>query len=341
MALDGAVPRDRPGLATTDFRVGAPVRAQTWYDVARLAHWVSGRGQVVIPTHRVGMVLDNVSETLRYYTPGSGRAMYRAWLLRLRSVSDATGATGTISINGGGTISYYVEDDGRYIYAPRVIIEEVTPDDTEAEATFEITSDTTYGVATRVESLGCFEVPRVALERTAADCGISLDSIFARRPIFNDGNSPPESSLASIVQSVHEMTVATPLRRIGHIGQWGYPLVTASAGPVDLHLAPYRLVPRKDRVGATTQTLRARVYGFQAAGTGEWRVVTTSGGASSWVTLPTSAAWSDEIDFDMNCEDQSTTDGQPSGGYDDVTFQVQSDGANDVTIYGRSCYEVA
>lgn len=341
MAMDGAVPRDRPGLATTDFRVGAPVRAQSWYDVARLAHWVSGRGQVVVPTHRVCMVLDNVSETLRYYTPGSGRGMYRAWLLRLRSVTDGLGAYGTIQINGGAVRSYYVENGGELILAPRVEIEEVTPGSAEAEATIEITSDTTLGVATRVESVGCWEVPRVALARTAADCGISLDSLFARRPILHDGDSPAELSIPAVVGSVHEMTVANPLRRIGHVGQWGYPLVTASAGVVDLHLAPYRLVPRKDRVAATTQTLRARVYGFQASGTGEWRVTTTSGGASGWVTLPTSAAWSTEIDFDMSCEDQSTVDGQPAGGYDDVAFQVRSDGAAEVTIYGRSCYEVA
>ena len=338
---DGAVPRDRPVAATTDLVIGRPVRAQSWHDFARLLHWVSGRGQCIVPTHRVAMIVDNTTETMRFYSPGSGRGMYRLWVFDLRSTTDGVQAVGTMSINGGSSFDWYtLYADGRTL----AVLEPggpFTPSTAEAEHTVAITSSTaTGGVAVRIESVGCWELPRAALDRTAADCGVSLDSLFPRRPLFHDGDTPPEASVSAVIAGIHAITVGVPLRRIGHVSRWGYQMEIASAGPVGLTVMPYRVVPRKVAPADTTKSMRARVYGYEATSVGEFRVTTTSGGASAWTTLPTAAAWSSAIDFDVECESTTTADGTPAGGYDTVLLQVRTDGAATARVRGWSVYEV-
>jgi len=340
MTSDGKVQLLRPRITTTDLLVGAPVRAQTWLDVASLAHWVSGRGQVVVPQHRVSMVIDNATETLRYYVPGSGRAMYRLWVLDVRSEDSTIHCEGTIAA-GTATQSYRLYRSDRSFPKMLTMLEpDITPSSAEGEITIDISNDTTKGGAIlRVESVGCWELPRAALDRTAADCGVSLDSLFPRRPIFDDGITPRVYSVSAVAQSIHEMTVATPLRRIGHIGRWGYPLVINSASAIPLTVGPYRIVPRKDRVAATTHTVRCRVYAANPGSVGEVRLVGGTAGAGAWASMAAGTGWSDPAEVDIDCEDQTTDDGQPAGGYDTVSVEVRTDGVSAADVYGWCVYE--
>lgn len=334
---DGRVPPSRPPASVADILVGKPVRALTWLDFASLAHWISGRGQVIVPQHRTCVILDGVSTQARYYVPASGRAIERWWVVELRSVTHGAGATarGTLTAGGYSQTVSASSDLWPSIYLLRE--KALTPSTSESEISILISS--TGGAALRVESIGCWELPRAVLDRTAADCGIALDSLFPRRPIFNDGSSPLEYSLGNVVGSAHEMTVANPLRRIGHVGRWGYELTSSSASAASLTVGPYHIVPRKDRTTDTTRTIRCRVYGYESTGVGQYRVVGGTAGASSWVTLPTSAGWSTEIDIAIDCEDLSTADGQPAGGYDTLDFQARSNGVQAWTIQGWVAYE--
>jgi hypothetical protein len=116
------------------------------------------------------------------------------------------------------------------------------------------------------------------------------------------------------------MTVAAPLRRIGHIARWGYEMAITLTTGVALTTAPYRLLPRKTTPTSATKTVRARVY----AENGDFRVVAGVAGASAWTALPATYAWSDPIDVAVNCESTSTVDGVPSGGYDTLSIEIRA-----------------
>lgn len=339
MTSDGRVPDYRPPVSHAEFGVGEAVRATTWHDHARLAHWVAGRGAVVVPQHVSALIVDNATETFRYYVPGSGRGMYRMWCVEVRPDTPSAGAMGDLTV-GATTVTFrlYPSDRDR----PRVItlLEPVaSPAYTEGEITIDVTNDTTAGGSVmRVESVACWELPRATLDRTAADCGVSLDSLYPRRPIIDDGLSPRQVSVSAVVESIHELTVASPVRRIGHIGRWGYPLVINDAGGIPLTVSPYRLLPRKDRVGATTHAVRARVWADDPGGVGEFRLVGGTAGAGSWASL-VDGDWSDPAEVAIDCEDQSTSDGLPSGAYDTVRIDVRTDGVSAADVYGWCVYE--
>lgn len=341
-ASDGRVPVYRPDVYVSPdiVKIGAPVLAQTALDHALLAHWISGRGQCVIPQHRVAMIVSGTTETLRYYVPGSGRAMYRAWVFDLRTAATngegpSYGAEGTITV-GGVTVPFYTEHKSLPLMA-FVLESGVTPSTSEGEVTIQVTSDTTRQYAVRIESVGCWELPRAVLDRTVADCGVSLDSLFPRRPIIDDDATPSIVSLGAVYNQSHRMTVAAPLRRIGHIARWGYEMTTTSTTGVALTTAPYRLLPRKTTPTSTTKTVRARVY----AENGDFRVVAGAAGASAWTALPATYAWSNPIDVAINCESTSTVNGVPSGGYDTLSIEIRKPlvGISPAKIRGWCVYE--
>lgn len=338
---DGAVPTYRPTVDTSQIQIGAPVRAQTALDHARLAHWISGRGQCVVPQHRVAMILNGTTETLRYYVPGSGRAMYRCWVLDLRTAATngegpGYGAEGTITV-GGVTTDFYTENKTLPLLV-FCVESGVTPSSAEGQITIQVTSNTSRQYAVRIESVGCWELPRAVLDRTTADCGISLDSLFARRPLIDDNGSPAIVSMGAVYEQAHRMTVGAPLRRIGHIGRWGYELSSTVKTNVALTTAPYRLVPRKVGPNDITKTVRARVYGEN----GDFRVVGGAAGASAWVAMPATYAWSNPIDIAINCEDNvATIGGQPVGGYDTLLIEARAPAAGTTAfrIKGWCVYE--
>lgn len=339
MTSDGRVHLFRQSVNNGDFLVGAPVRATTWLEHAKLAHWVAGRGAVVVPQHVTAMIVDNTTETARYYTPGTGREMYRVWAVEIRPADPTIGASGSITGHHGGSIAYrlYRSDRDR----PRVLVlvdyVGVSQNYAETETILTIVNDTTTGgSAIRVESIACWDLPRAVLDRTTADCGVALDSFFPRRPVYSDGATPQQVGIPAVAEAIHELTVTTPVRRIGHVARWGYPLVINDAGGIPLTVAPYRIVPRKDRVGATTHTVRCRVYSVGYAG--DVRLVGGTAGAGSWAALSV-AGWSDPAEVDIDCEDQSTADGQPSGGYDTVRIEVRTDGVSSTDVSGWCVYE--
>lgn len=339
MTSDGRVPDYRPAVSHAEFGVGEAVRATTWLDHARLAHWVAGRGAVVVPQHSSAIVVDNATETFRYYAPGSGRGMYRMWCVEVRPDTPSAGAMGDLTV-GATTVTFrlYPSDRDR----PRVItlLEPVaSPSYSEGELTIDVTNDTTAGGSVmRVESVACWELPRATLDRTVADCGVALDSLYPRRPIYSTATTPLQVGVPATIESIHEMTVTSPVRRIGHIGRWGYPLVINDAGGIPLTVDDYRLLPRKDLVGATAHIVRCRVWANDPGAVGEVRLVGGTAGAGSWASL-VDGDWSDPAEVEIDCEDPSTGDGLPGGAYDTLQIQVRTDGVSAADVYGWCVYE--
>ena len=304
MTADGRVPPERPQLGYSRLVTGAPVRAESWLDAAYLAHWVVGRGQVVVPAHSVRYLLSATSATMRYRVPLSGRAIARVACLGIRSTTGAP-ASVTVTMGSGsstvtvglltfsGTFPVYVQDDG------------VTR--TSAVTDIDITVTTTGSVI--IESCVVYELPRASLSRDATDDGIALDTLFPRRGIFADG-SQSVRAVAALMQAIDG-------RRIGHFARWGEVLATTSATFVSLTHAPYRVVPRVNN--GARRSLRVYLRGLVSAGgtTGEWRATAASGASATATISSTTAAWS-SVDIDVTAENPAKPDGVDAGGYDTV-----------------------
>ena len=353
MSADGMVPPNRPTISIADVVVGAPVRAQTWHDMAKLAHWVAARGQVVVPVHQCGVEFSAASVTLRYKVPLSGRALGRVWVFDIRAAG-AVGSVAAFTIQAGAettTYTHYVESLGGegIATAPFYVLEGAGSGTelTRSRATTEITVTITHvGGTLRIESVGCWELPRPALARDTTDLGTSLDSFFPRRPIFDASASPTSEAVSGVTALAYDITTAARLRRIGHIARYGNPLLITSTSWVSLTVLPYRVVPRLDLPTDTTLPLTLDIYAKCSDGStaGEYQIVngaaSVDGGTIAAGT--TTAAWIGDIELAFGCEDPTTADGLRSATYDTLDIQVKrTAGAGTISVYGWCAYEAA
>lgn len=337
---DSAVPEYRQGLTLEDIRVGRPVRATTWWDLARLVQWVRGRGRTLVPQHVVRKTITSGSQTLRYRVHPSGVAISRVWVADIRqdptSYTTSPGCSFTVQA-GAGPTSGTIRRSGRALDSEPVVWIEtgLTRATTLSELTF--TMARVSGSPT-IESVGCWELPRAALAKDATDLGISLDSFFPRRQIF-------EASYEG-TRSVVLASAGSPGRRIGHIS-WGggHEVTTTSGAFVSVFALPHRVVPRLDRPADTTLTLTWDVYARVTDGTtsGEFQVARGSGGASGTIAVPlgaTSFAWRGTGTFTAKCEDLSTANGLRGGSYETLDLQFRrTAGAGNVVVSGFDVWE--
>lgn len=358
MTLDGRAPQDRPPVTLTDILVGRPVRAQTMYDLAYLAHWVMSRGQCVVPQHAVGIESSGTT-TLRYKPMLGGRALGRVWVMDIRAV----GTTGDVSFFSVAPGAESAESDLREVYPspvaligtpqrPGIYFEgagagaELTRATAATELTLTVTHDD--GVAYRIESVACWEMPRPALDSDSVDYGLSLDTYFPRRPVLSDPSTPRYTSWPGIFDASLAgggAKAGVPLRRVGHFARFGDLLELKVSGWTSLTELPYRVLPRLGAATDTTRDLTFDLYAMCTDGStaGEYKLVDAAAASSSSGSIPagsTSAAWMGTITKTVKCEDNTTADGLRGGTYDTLDVQVRrTAGAGSIYVYGWVCYE--
>ncbi len=324
MTADGRVPPERPPVSVSRIVAGAPVRAQTWLDTASLAHWIAGRGAVIIPGYSVRYELSG-TVTIRHRVPLSGRAISRVACVGIRSDSGATREV-TVTMGSGTTTAFvgeltlgsqvpiYVQDDG------------VTR--TDAVTDIEIT---VTGTDVVIESCAVYELPRASLSRDATDLGVALDTLFPRRPIMDSG--------AQSVRGVAQLMQAVDGRRIGHFARWGDVLVSAPASFTSILSAPYRLVPRCTVTGnrEVAVYLRARI----TSGTGEIRLVAGTGDTATASLSSPTMAWLSPLLIDVKPEDPTEPDGLGGGFYDTIDIETRRlTGGGAIEIEAWTCVEL-
>lgn len=347
MSSDRAVPMLRPLVSLDEIKVGAPVRAATWADISRLMMWVRGRGRCLVPAGlSLLQVRDSTSETLRYRCHPSGVAIDRVWVVSARSASNPSISSPALQFTlqaGAGPVSptytrlsYDFTD--RDSSPPVVYIEEgVTKTNALTELTLTVAVPDVAGVDKFMEvtSVGCWELPRGQLSKTAADLGISLDSIYPRRPIYEASYEGIQALAAPL---------AEPVRRVGLFAQWHQEAETSSGSYVDTYDLPVPVVPSKDLIGATTRTCSWDVYARASDGTtgGDIRI-TTDTGATATLTVPvgaTTGAWRGPGTISIRCEDLSTSDGVPGGTYPTIQIAARrTAGAGKIHWRGECVWE--
>lgn len=344
MTTDGKVQLDRPEVRYGDIATSAAVRAQTWADMAALAHWVAGRGTMLVPQHRCMIRLDSSgtdSATLRYKIRPQGRAIARVWVLELRGHTGFPGIATvqplTLPSPVSTPVSVAPESYGTRM-APIVIVEGAGVDD-ELTRTVSDTEITCEVVATLgyVDVISCavWELPRAALTQDVTDLAIAQDGYFPRRPI-RTGDYEYVEGVWRLMASLSGART-----RSGHVARWGPILEVATTSTTSLTEVDYVLVPGVDLPTDTTAALDAYLYAYCDGGTtGEWRV-TTSSGSTSWQSITaTAAAWHGPLAVTATAEDPSTTDGLRSSTYETLRIEVRrASGAGKIYVQGWSVLE--
>lgn len=331
---DGRVLPYRTEPTLDEVLVGDPVRAGTWADVAKLIHWVRGRGRVLLPQHAPRTSLSSGSATHRYKVRPSGPAIARVWVGEVRSsvpLSAFTLKAGSSPTTG----TLYASSAARFTL-PFVYLETgVTKTTNPTDLTFLFSWVDGTPV---LETLACWELPRAALARSSDDLGISLDSLYPRRPIFEATYEGPSAVAASVL--------GTSTRRVGLWAWWNATgAVFSSTSFVSLWVAGMPLVPAKDRPADTTREAEWYVYASMSDGTtaAQIQVVDASAVASTALVLAAgtqAAQWRGAGTKKFLCEDLTTADGVPSGGPDTVQLQVKrTAGSGTITVYGTTGYE--
>jgi hypothetical protein len=302
MATDTVVVPRRKDPRLDDLVVGAPGRAVSHLDTARLLHWVRGRGRTLVPYHIVNRAAAGSALTLRYSTNPSGVAIERIWVVTIRG-----GTSGGLPVShydvsleagSGGVVTYPCR------FAPTLLYYRETGC-TKTAALTEITIEIDPGAkSVIVEGIACYELPRVLLTPGAPDYGVHLDSFYPRRAIY----SHDTEGLDALAQSLAQ----TDGRRIGLISWAGSECSTTSTSFVDAFEEPIPVTPRRDRTGTTQLVCTWGVYAKASNGTtaGEFQLTAASGDVFS-VFLPllsTSYAWIYGSIY-LDSEDLASADG--------------------------------
>lgn len=337
---DTRVDATRARLTLEELRIGRPVRATTQYDLARLMHWVRGRGRSLVPQHVVRQTFASGSLSFRYRTHPSGSAIARVWVIDVRQdpIAFAGGAPyAEFTVQAGaGPTSAAERRSGRVSdVVPYVYIE--TPATKTAALTDLVLTIARIAGTVAVESIGCWELPRGALTADATDLGIHLDSLFPRDEIFEGDNLGTRAIVKTLA--------GTPGRRVGLWSWFGPEASTASTGFVDVFELPIPLIPRKDRPSDTTLSCTWDVYARVTNGTtsGEFRLAIGSGGSSAVLSVPlgaTTHAWRGTGLVTLKCEDLSSVNGMRGGSYETVQLQMRrTAGAGSVAVQGCDVWE--
>ena len=303
--MSATVPAARTIVRQFDVATGLAVRARTWLDAAELANWCGGNGETLVPAYQPEQTVPaGGTRVFRYRVTPPGRAVRRVWVLYLEGNS-------AISIVGnvGPSVDYITDSGGTWVR----YVEDLTAKSTALQEISLTITNAASSASLEVNSIACFEDPRIVLDKDATDLGVELTSVAVREPLQEN----PHTSMGGIAQALageqrrQYFNIARPDNTTD---AWG----TAS-GAFGILLDAVPVLARKLYPASTTGDVRfaALCKASDVTTSGEIRITNnaTANTVTIVVTNPgTTFTWY-TIDFasDILCEDLTEATGWPSG----------------------------
>lgn len=355
------VPSQRPAVRSTENRAGLAVRGQTWHRAGEASNWLAGRGTQLIPGG-FGFTTSGTSRHELYWKAQPRyQALQRMWCIDMQPVPQLSGDSWPYEVQSTVLIEIPIGTSQRTLTISGAgesrantfgVLQSLTSQSS-SEATLSMGITRSAGDECIIRSISCWEVPRPVLAEAGSDQGADLAKLISGQPGLAD-------SIAPIVDGTNTQYGLLPRR---HLLQWSVPgLVGGSAstafarattstswGTYVLETGIPVLV-RKDARGDTTGNLTARIHAWCSTGTGEVRLSTTSGGASTAstvsVTSPgttgspnyTTISYADGAD----CEDLASADGRQtaaSPAWDTVNVEFRKITSGTIYVAGISIWE--
>lgn len=326
---------------------GRAVRAPTWQDMAGATHWALGRGAQLLPLGSPCGVALAAGTTYTFEWRTRPRYQTHARLWTITAYGSGGGADLDIEAPVGGTTLTQALGDAARTARPINYVERLGA---QADSTTNLTLDLTpSGNDVIVASIGCVEIPRLALSITANDKGMDLVRLRPTEPIWAAQGGADEG----LQQLLDSLDINSDIgRRVGHLA-WSVPYLAntvstdtfalSSASGTFANLFPLA-IPMLARPGnlsaagalSTTQNLAVHVHARNSAGgtSGEARVTMASGATTTINITGTSYAWFSGT-IAVHAEDMTTADGRRSTTWDEATIEFRrSAGAGTVYVTG-------
>ncbi len=344
-------------------RGGMSIKSLTMQDVAKLLHWSIGRGGQLIPCYSPNYAIPALrTARFKFRVQPRYQAYSRIWTIGTRTISASGSLEYKVATPSGGTQKTYNALSGYTANNPILHYHDLSAQSSaETEISIDIENANASGTIT-VESIGCFDVPRLDLALAAYDYGVDVETLGHRQPIFYDDDGKGISSLATTSAEAFGLAHRTGMFHhawpiVGDAGVYGISAaktVTATAyDPVFKSAAgATRAAPqlaRKERrdgaAGYTLKTINVGVLGAVTGGSGDVRFTMTNGATVTLNVTATATAFGGTSagtwvtsTINVTTEDASTANGLRAAAWDLATIEARKNTSGTLYIAGVSMW---
>ena len=342
------VPSSRGEIEYTDSVLAAKVvSGTTWADVARNHNWVAGRGMQLVPCYCPGRPAAGASAGPNLPTAANDEYAFRFWSRPRyqafeRRWSFSLGTSGNpVSITLPDGFAYSV-GVARSVYGNFATLTEVLSSQSSSDDDMTLKIEPN-GADVYPMSIGCVEVPRVALLDNANDEGTDL--FRAGQPILRSKFDNVITGAASADLGRRQLlNWAVPYHDGNAVLTTFAASSTNSATYDDVWTGVVPVLARRDGSTATTGSIKCRMYAAVSGGTGTVRISSDgSANTSSTVNVTTDIAtgygWTDEITLSVDCDDLDTYDGLQSARFDGLMAEMQAPAGQTIYVASVAVWE--
>ena len=326
-------------------RGGSTVKSLTMQDAAKTLMWAIGRGGQLVPCYSPSYSLaSGATARFKFRVQPRYQAFSRLWTVTARGASGNAGLSFNTAVPAGGSAKYHNTGVTRAGVSPVIHYHHLSSQSSsETELSIDIDNDGAVGLV--IESIGCFEIPRLELALGASDYGVDVETLAHRQPIYDGagksvgGLYDTANAAFNIAQRNGMFHHAWPIITSGagttsatrNITSTSYVTLWSSAGGVT-RTAP-QLARKRDRDGVSGYDLRSVAVGALAAvsgGTGNVRFTMTNGSSieltisSTDTTFGGTSAGSWQTDsVSVDAEDLNSSNGLRDSTWDLATIEAK------------------
>lgn len=322
-----------PFVSRADLFSGRTVRSPHCADTARLVNYCLAFGGMAVPFHRVMQQITHdpfsvpdSTEEFEFRIRRRERCKYRVWEICAISLDSVASAEFTLA--GAPAVSRSLPINAVNPTSRIVLVEDVgTQADTVEDVTLAIEATENEVM---VVSIGCYELPRGALEEDATDLGTESTNLVTTRPV-----------VGSMLENVQDASKARTTSPRNGLFYWSRPegVDVTNTSYANFFAGPFPVIPpRYDRSLTSNALVRMSVYGQGvASGSLDFRLTTDSSAYTGSIS-GASKAWSSEVNVTQRDEDPTRDNGVQSGQTGLGTFALKKTGTGTAKIYAVAVY---